>query len=81
MCVYIYIHTHTNVCLCVFREEGNGYPLQYSSLENSTDREAWQATVRRVAKSRTQLTMQKSRIDLEVEHSDKYIYVCLCVCI
>ena len=24
--------------------EGNGYPLQYSGLENSMDREAWQAT-------------------------------------
>ena len=25
--------------------EGNGYPLQYSCLENSMDREAWWATV------------------------------------
>ena len=25
--------------------EGNGYPLQYSSLENSIDRETWWATV------------------------------------
>ena len=25
--------------------EGNGYPLQYSGLENSMDRGAWQATV------------------------------------
>ena len=25
--------------------EGNGYPLQYSCLKNSTDRGAWQATV------------------------------------
>ena len=25
--------------------EGNGYPLQYSYLENSMDRGAWQATV------------------------------------
>ena len=24
--------------------EGNGYPLQYSCLENPTDRGAWQAT-------------------------------------
>ena len=31
--------------------EGNGYPLQYSGLENSMDRGAWQATVRGVAKS------------------------------
>ena len=26
-------------------EEGNSYPLQQNFLENSTDREAWQATV------------------------------------
>ena len=25
--------------------KGNGYPLQYSCLENPTDREAWQAAV------------------------------------
>ena len=33
--------------------EGHGNPLQYSCLENPTDREAWLATVRRVAKSQT----------------------------
>ena len=33
----------------------NGNPLQYSCLENSMDRGAWQATVHRVTKSRTQL--------------------------
>ena len=32
---------------------GNGNPLQYSCLENPMDRGAWQATVYRVAKSRT----------------------------
>ena len=32
-------------------EEGKGYPLQYSCLENSTDRGAWQAAVHGVAKS------------------------------
>ena len=36
--------------------EGNGSPLQYSCLENSMDRGAWQATVHGVAKSRTQLS-------------------------
>ena len=30
--------------------EGNGYPLQYSCLENSIDKGAWQATVYGVAK-------------------------------
>ena len=33
--------------------EGNGYPLQYSGLENSTDRGAWQAIVHGVTKSQT----------------------------
>ena len=37
-------------------ENGNGYPLQYSGLENSTDRGAWQATVHGVSKSLTQLS-------------------------
>ena len=31
--------------------EGNGYPLQYSGLENTMDREASWATVHRVAES------------------------------
>ena len=31
-------------------EKGNGNPLQYSCLENSMDREAWQTTVHGVAK-------------------------------
>ena len=37
-------------------EERNGNPLQYSCLENSMDRGAWQAAVHRVAKSETRLT-------------------------
>ena len=36
--------------------EGNSYPLQYSGLENSMDRGAWQVTVHRVTKNRTQLS-------------------------
>ena len=36
--------------------EGNGYPLQYSCLENSMDRGGWQATVHGVTKSQTQLS-------------------------
>ena len=35
--------------------EGNGYPLQYSCLENSMDRGAWRATVHGVTGSRTKL--------------------------
>ena len=35
--------------------EGHGNPLQYSYLEKPLDREAWWATVHRIAKSRTGL--------------------------
>ena len=38
------------------RGEGNGNPLQYSCLENSMDRGAWQATVHGVTKSWTRLS-------------------------
>ena len=31
--------------------EGNGNPVQYSCLENSMDRGAWQGTIQRVAKN------------------------------
>ena len=34
-----------------FPGEGNGYPLQYSCLENPLDRGAWWATVHGVEKS------------------------------
>ena len=36
--------------------EGNGYPLQYSCLENPMDRGAWQAIAHGVAKSWTRLS-------------------------
>ena len=36
--------------------EGHWNPLQYSCLENSLDRGAWQAIVHRVAQSRTRLS-------------------------
>ena len=37
------------------RGERNGYPFQYSGLENSMDRGAWQPTIRGVMKTLTQL--------------------------
>ena len=40
--------------------EENGYPLQYSCLENSMDRGAWWTTVHGVAKSQTQLSPHAS---------------------
>ena len=36
--------------------EGNGNPLHYSCQENPMDRGAWQATVREVINSQTQLS-------------------------
>ena len=36
--------------------EGNDYPLEYSDLENSMDRGAWEATVHGVTKSWTRLS-------------------------
>ena len=36
--------------------EKNGCPLQYSCLEKTMDRGAWQATVHRFAKSQTGLS-------------------------
>ena len=49
--------------------EGNGNSLQYSCLENSTDKGVWQATVHGVTKSQTQLS------------THTYIRVCVCVCV
>ena len=37
-------------------EEENGYPLQYSCLENSMDRGGWWATIHGITKSWTQLS-------------------------
>ena len=51
-----------------FPGEGNGYPLQYSCLENSMDKEASQATVHGVTKSQTQLnnyTTTTQNIEIE----------------
>ena len=40
-------------CVGKIPGEGNGYPLQYSCLENSMNRGAWWATVHLVTKSQT----------------------------
>ena len=41
---------------------GNGNALQYSFLENSMDRRAWWATVHRIPKSQTHLSMAEGRL-------------------
>ena len=42
--------------------EGNGNPHQYSCLESSMDRGAWQATVHGVTKSQTRLKMHTRKV-------------------
>ena len=44
---------------------GNGIPLQYSCLENSMDRGAWQTTVHEIAESDT--TEQQSTAQHSIE--------------
>ena len=44
--------------------EGHCNPLQYSCLENSLDRGAWQAVVHKVAQSRTRL----KRLSMHARH-------------
>ena len=49
---------------------GRDNPLQYSCLENSVDKGAWQATVLEVAKNRTRLSdeAQHSPVSLAQNH-------------
>ena len=42
-------------------EEGNCNPLQYSCLENSMDRGAWQATVHRITRVGQDLTAKQQQ--------------------
>ena len=63
---------------------GNGNLLQYSYLENSTDRGTWLATVHGVAKSQTQLSTHTEQrksyfLQFPITHKIKYrshFYVC-----
>ena len=48
--------------------EGNGNPLQYSCLENSMNRGAWQAIVHGVAKSQTRLSLSHTRCTYSPRH-------------
>ena len=51
-------------------EGGHGNPLQYSYLENSMDREAWQATVHGITQSWTRL-----------KRLGTHAHTCICRCI
>ena len=53
----------TRVCSLGWKGEGNGNPLQYSCLENSTDREAWWSAVPGVSKE-SNMTERRSEREL-----------------
>ena len=44
--------------------EGNGYPIQYSCLENPMDRGAWWVTVHGVTRVRHDLVTKATNLDL-----------------
>ena len=56
-------------------KEGN--PLQYSCLENPTDR-AWRATIHRVAKSQTHWS---DLVCMHIQHAKKQKHIYLNICI
>ena len=51
--------------------EGNGYPLQYSCLENAMDRGAWWATVLGAPENQTQLKWLSTHTHLSVQRNLK----------
>ena len=50
--------------------EGNGYPLQYSCLENPMYRGAWRATDHGLSKSQTQLKKKKKTRKIKARDYD-----------
>ena len=57
-------------------EKGNGNTLQYSCLENSMDRGAWQATVHGVTKSWAQLNAHTQIQSCQVQR-DNFMKFCI----
>ena len=53
---------------------GNGNPLQYSCLKNTTDRGAWQATVHEAAKE-SDLTERLNTDTHAHTHTHKHIHI------
>ena len=56
-------------------EEGNGYPLQYSCLENSMDRGPQSAIVHGVSKSQTQLSHTHTHTHTQLAYKDIYLII------
>ena len=59
------------ICGWIKIGKGTDNPLQYSCLENPTDRGAWRATVHGVTKSQTQL----KRLSMYTVHKEILIYI------
>ena len=55
---------------------GNGYPLQYSCLENSMDRGSWQATVHGPQRGRHNVAAEHATHT----HEHRYIKICSSLC-
>ena len=62
--------------------KGNGYSLQYSCLESSTDRGAWQAIVHGITESDTTEQLTHTHIHTYVcVYMCIYMHVCMYICI
>ena len=60
-------------CIAFHHGEGNGSPLQYSCLENPTDRGTWWASIHGVTKSQTRLWLTHTH----THTTHTYIYACI----
>ena len=71
--MFPWLYKHVLICNLYLQSlsrlpgEGNGTPLQYSSLENPMDRGAWWPIVHRVAKSQTRLKLLST-----------HVHICMC---
>ena len=57
--------------------EKNGYPLEYSCLENSIERGAWRATVHGVAELNTSEQHTHIYIEVQVQFSSVQLLSCV----
>ena len=72
-------HWYIN-CILLFSAsgEGNGNPLQYSCLENATDRGSWHAAVHGASKSQTRLVTEHTPSKVQAGFPTYYLGNCLC---
>ena len=71
-------HPRSEFINCIYTlspGEGNGYPLQYSCLENSMERSLVSDTTEQLTYASTQLLVHEPR------DVSKLFFVCVCVCV